>query len=153
MTGNAISNLCKAVEVYTRQPTNMTHYQVFIAIFGCSHQYNCNHHYHSWLQSSFEIVTITFIFGLTDDTFLAGYQEVGVDKQLHPTFQPHLSSVKPFLRAFSSASSMIFCFSLNVLELDDNLLGSFSQAHHYHKCNDQSSPYFVSLSLQTLRRM
>jgi len=25
MTGNAISNLSKAVEVYTRHPTNMTH--------------------------------------------------------------------------------------------------------------------------------
>ena len=32
MTGNAISNLSKAVESYTRHPTNMTHYQVFIII-------------------------------------------------------------------------------------------------------------------------
>ena len=32
LTGNAISNLSKAVESYTKHPTNMTHYQVFIII-------------------------------------------------------------------------------------------------------------------------
>ena len=32
MTGNKISNLSKAVESFTKHPTNMTHYQVFLII-------------------------------------------------------------------------------------------------------------------------
>ena len=90
MTGNAISNLSKAVEVYTRHPTNMTHYQVQI-IMIITIEFACN---------PFLIVTISIINGFThvEDIFLAGYQEVGVDKQLNQTFHPRLSSAKVFVK-------------------------------------------------------
>ena len=42
--------------------------------------------------------------------FLAGYKEVGLDRQLHRTFQPRLSSAKVFVKKMSFVFNNKFLF-------------------------------------------